>query len=342
MRRMAWRALGMGLALVAGIATWSDAQAQSSVESFYKGKTINMVVGYTSGGGFDIYARLLGRHMGRYIPGGPSFVTQNMPGAGGMKSGQYLYSIAPKDGLTMATFGRGVVMAPVFGHEAIDATKFTWIGSMTADVTVCLSRYTSQIKTWSDVMTKQYIVGGDGATNYTDMFARMIKNVFKADVKLVTGYPGGSEIRLAMERGEIDGTCGVSYESYKNTYGDNLRESKVNILVQTAVKSDPRLAGVPRIIDSITDPEQLQTVKLILGPDMARPFAAPPEIPADRKTALRGAFDKVMLDAELLAEAKKLNVNIDPTPGAEIDKMIGELYATSPAIVEKAKAAIAE
>ena len=195
---MAWRALGMGLALMAGIAIGSDAQAQSSVESFYKGKTINMVVGYTSGGGFDIYARLLGRHMGRYIPGAPSFVTQNMPGAGGMKSGQYLYSIAPKDGLTLATFGRGVVMAPVFGHEAIDATKFTWIGSMTADVTVCLSRYTSQIKTWSDVMTKQYIVGGDGATNYTDMFARMIKNVFKADVKLVTGYPGGSEIRLAQ------------------------------------------------------------------------------------------------------------------------------------------------
>jgi tripartite-type tricarboxylate transporter receptor subunit TctC len=320
---------------------WSASAAHSAgVEDFYKKRNMPFIIGYSSGGGYDVYARLLARHMGQKIPGSPVLTPQNMPGAGSLKAASYLAEVAPKDGSVIGTFGRGIPLAPLIDNAKFDATKMTWIGSITEDVSLCLSWHTSKIQTWNDVLSKPYTVGGEGSTSDPDVFARLIKNVFHADIRLVTGYPGTKDIGLAMQRGEVDGLCGISYSTVKNGYRKQLAEKQINILVQAALKKDPDLPNVPLLIDQ-AKPDQLEVLKLMLAPQvMARPIAAPPNVPADRKAALRKAFDDTMKDKGFLADAKKLNLDVNPTGGVEIEKIVAELYATPKAVIEKAKHAI--
>jgi len=330
----------IGLVLAAAV----SARAQS-VEEFYKGKTINVVIGYGVGGGYDLYGRLLARHLGKYIPGRPSLVPQNMTGAGSLRAAQYIYSVAPKDGTAIGTFGRTIATTPLLtpASAQFDGTKFTWLGSITNEVTTCATWHTSPVKTWKDLLEKEVTLGGEGPGADPDVYALLYKNVFGAKIKLVTGYHGTNDTMLAVERGEVDGLCGLSWSTLKSRHLQWMTEKKLNILIQAALVKQPELADVPLVTEVTKTREQLAIVKLFLtSQEMARPFAAPPDIPADRKAALIAAFDRTMKDPEFLAESQKLNMDVNPLDAKTMDELIAELYATPKGVLEKAAQAIAK
>jgi tripartite-type tricarboxylate transporter receptor subunit TctC len=310
-----------------------------SVEEFYRGKTVNLIIGYSVGGGYDLYGRLISRHIGKHIPGRPAIVPQNMTGAGSLRAAQYIYSVAPKDGTTFGTFGRTIATTPLLtpATAQFDGTKFTWLGSVTNEVSTCVTWHTSPVKTWNDVLAKEVAMGGEGPGADPDVYALLYKNVFGAKMKLVTGYHGTNDTTLAMERGEVDGLCGLSWSTMKARHQQWMNEKKLNIIIQAALRKQPELAAVPLASDLTQDREKLQILKLFLASqETARPFAAPPDIPADRKAALIRAFDATMKDPEFLAEAQKLNMDVNPLNAKGVDDILAELYATPKAVLEKA------
>ena len=329
-------------ALSVFVAAQYRVQAQGAgPEAFYKGRSVNMIIGYSVGGGYDLYARVLANHLGKHIPGNPTIVPQNMTGAGSAKAANYLYSVAPKDGTVIGTFSRSMAINPLIADAKFDGTKFTWLGSITNDVSTCISWHTSTIKTWDDLMKHQFTAGGEGAGADPDIFAQLYKNVFGAKIKLVTGYPGTADVVLAMERKEVDGLCGISWSTIKARHSDWLKNKQINILVQAALKKEPEISHVPLATDLTTTPEQLQILKLLLASQaMARPFAAPPDIPADRKAALQAAFDKTTNDPEFLKEAETRKLDVNPIPADQIDALLKELYATPKDVLAKAARAI--
>lgn len=333
-----WIALGLGL-----IATAAPASAQAqSVAEFYKGKTITVIVGYTAGGGYDLYARALARHMGRHLPGNPNFIIQNLTGAGSLNAANNIYNVAAKDGTVFGTFARGLAIEPLIGTARVqfEPTKFTWLGSGTNEISICATWHTSPIKTWQDALAKQFAVGGEGAGSDPDTYSAFVRNVFGVKLKLVTGYHGTSDIILAIERGEVDGRCGWSWSSIKSTRAAWIKEKKLNYLVHMSETKAPELPNVPLIAD-FANARQKQILKLVTSRQvMGRPFAAPPGIPADRRQALRRAFDATLKDPAFLAEADKLQLDVNPVTGEEIDRLIAELYTAPKDIVEEARAAI--
>jgi tripartite-type tricarboxylate transporter receptor subunit TctC len=328
--------------LLATVVAALPARAQS-VEEFYRGKTITLAIGFSTGGGYDLYARHLARHMGRHIPGRPNIVPQNMAGAGSLRAANFIYSAANKDGLTFGTFARTTGINPLLESGAtFDGTKFTWLGSVTNDISTCVTWHTSQVKTWQDFLEKPITLGGQGPSSEPDIFANLYRNLFGAKVKLVAGYPGTNEITLAMERGEVDGLCGLSWSTIKTRHAQWLRDGKMNILVQAAFQKVPEMGDVPLILDVTKDQETLQILRLFLAAqEMARPFAAPPGIPADRAAALTAAFDATMTDPEFLADAKKLDIDINPVSGPAISRLLTQLYATPKNVLQKAAQAVA-
>jgi tripartite-type tricarboxylate transporter receptor subunit TctC len=330
-------ATGVFAALVAlaGIAAADD------VADFYKGRDVSLVIGYSVGGGYDAYARLLARYIGKHIPGEASIIPQQMTGAGSLRSANYIYSVAAKDGSIFGTFSRSMGIAPLLGQAEFDSRKFTWLGSVTDDNTTCVMSNASAIKTWNDFLSKPSKLGGLGADADPDIWALLYKNVFGAKIQLVTGYPGTNDVTLAMERGEVDGLCGLSWSTIKTRHADWLTNHSVNIIVQAALKKEPEMASVPLATDLAANPQQLQTIKLLLASQaMARPFAAPPGIPDDRKQALIAAFDATMTDRDFLSEAQKLNFEVHPVSAATIDSLLADVYATPKDVIAKAAKAI--
>ena len=330
-------------ALLGALCVSVTAARAQSVEDFYKNKSVSLVVGFSVGGGYDLYARHLARHIGKHIPGKPSIVPQNMAGAGSLRAANFIYTAAPKDGTAVGTFSRTTGINPLLESGAtFDGTKFTWLGSVTDDTSLCITWHTSPVKTWKDFLEKPVTLGGQGPSSEPDIFARLYKNVFGAPIKLVAGYPGTNEIMLAMERGEVEGLCGLSWSTIKGRHAAWLRDKKINLLVQAAFRKEPEIGpDVPLVMEQAKSAEQTQILKLILAAqEMARPFAAPPDIPADRKAALIAAFDATMKDPEFLAEAKKLNLDVAPVGAAALDKLLAELYATPKDVVKKASEAI--
>ena len=315
----------------------------ADVASFYKGRTVTIDIGYSTGGGYDLYARVLARHLGDHIPGKPSVVPQNMPGAGSLKVVNYLANVAPKDGTVIATFARGMAMQPLFDKTGIefDAQKLNWIGSITNEVSVCAFRSDTGIKTWQDMLTKSYTVGGTGSGSDTDVFPDVLRHMFHMKIKLVTGYPGGSDVILAMERGEVDGRCGWSWSSVKSTKYDLYKKKEIVIPVQLALKKHPDLPDVPLVTEETKDPKELAALKLIFGrQSVARPYATAPGVPADRVAALRKAFDDTMKDPAFLAEAEKTKLEVEPVSGQEVQDLVAELYRSSPEVVKIAAEAV--
>jgi tripartite-type tricarboxylate transporter receptor subunit TctC len=312
------------------------------VEDFYKGRTITVLIGYSPGGSYDSAGRVLARHMGRYIPGNPSLVPQNMPGAGTLNLVNYLYNVAPKDGTVFGIFARGMAMEPLIGgtNAKFDATKLTWIGSAANEISLCATFASSPVKTWRDALTQNFTVAGNGSGSDPDVFANVLRNAFGVKNRLISGYPGSAEISLAMERGEIDGRCGWSWSSIKAEKAQWLAEHKLNLIVQLALEKAADLPGVPLITEFATDDRQRQILKLIFSRQtMGRPFAGPPGIPADRAEALRKAFDLTMKDPEFLAEAQTRGLEINPVSGHDVEKLIAELYATPKDVVAEAREA---
>jgi tripartite-type tricarboxylate transporter receptor subunit TctC len=331
------RRLTVGALALVFVATAPVVSFAAGVADFYKGKTVRVVIGYSVGGGYDTYARLLAKYLGRHIPGNPEVIAENMPGAGSVKAALYLYSAAPKDGTVIGTFGRSVPVDPLINpsHARFDATKLSWLGSVTSDVSLALSWHTSPIKTWEDVYTQEFVVGGNQAGSDPDVFALATKGIFGAKIRLVTGYPGSTDIALAMERGEVAGMFGMSYSTLASRHPEWISQHKVHILLQAALKKDPDLPNVPLIMDYAKTDMQKKLVKLLVASQaIARPFAAPGGIPADRLAALRKAFAETVADPEFLADAKTQKLDVNPTSGEEIEALLNELYATPPRLLK--------
>jgi tripartite-type tricarboxylate transporter receptor subunit TctC len=330
----------VGPLVVAGMAPARAADA-NAVANFYKGKTIQVLVGFGPGGGYDLYARTLARYMGKHIPGNPTMVPQNMPGAGGVKAMNYLYNVARKDGTVIGTFARGLVVEPLLGHAQgtqFEAAKYSWIGSVSNEVSVCAFWYNSGINNWDDLTKKPSTIGASAAGADSEIFPTVLKNMFKLPTKVVTGYSGGgADINLGMQRGEVKGRCGWSWSSLLSQSKPLLDGKKINIVLQLALEKHEDLPNVPLVMDLPTTPQNKAALKLIASrQSIARPFAAPPGIPAERLAALRAAFDATMKDPAFLAEAKKLDLEVRPVPGAEVEKLIKEIYASPPEVVKLA------
>lgn len=330
---MKFKALGsLAAAAALTVLPISAGQAQS-VADFYKGKTIELLIGYSPGGGYDTYARTIARHMSKHIPGNPTIVPKNQPGAGSLKLTNFLFNVAPKDGTTFGTIGRGIPMEPLLGGEGtqFDAKEFNWIGSANDEVSICVAWHTTGIEKFEDLYEKELVVGGTGSGADTDTFPLLIKNVLGAKIKLISGYPGGSDILLAMERGEVGGRCGWSWSSVKSRRMDWIREGKVNILLQMSLAKHPDIPEVPLVMDLAETREQKQIFRLMFARQrMGRPYVAPPGVPEERVAALRKAFMDTMKDPEFLAEAKKAKLEITPVSGEEIQTLIDELYEDTP------------
>lgn len=327
---------------VAAIVIWAATAgtAASAEGDFYAGKTVQIVVGFTAGGGFDLYARALARHMGRHIPGAPAVIVQNMPGAGSLRAANYIYNAAPNDGTMIAGFAPGVVIAPMLGLNEgayFDAPKFTWLGSMAQDISICAFNATAGVASWQDMQTKPTTIGASdgGAESY--VFPNMLRQLFNLPFKIVEGYPGSNEIVLAMERREVDGRCGWSWASLQSQNASLLSNHEIDITLQLALKKDKALQDVPLVTDLTNDPLKNAVLKLVLSRQtIARPFAAPPAIPAERAQQLRQAFGETMKDPEFLEDADKLNLEIDPVSGTDIAALLGEISASPHDVIDLA------
>jgi tripartite-type tricarboxylate transporter receptor subunit TctC len=328
--------------IVLVIPIWMASYVGANAGVTFAGRTISVIVGFSPGGAYDLYARVLSRHIGRHLPGNPTVIVQNMPGAGGLRAANYLYQAAPKNGTVFGTFARGVVIGPLFGEGAFDSTQFTWLGSISDDVNVCVSWYTSDVKMWNDLLTHHFTVAGQGPHADTDVYANLVKNLFGAPIRLVSGYPGSNDIALAMERGEVDGVCALSYSTVKSTFRDRLENNQINIVFQAGLKKAPDLPNVPLLLDFARDDRQRAVLKLVMGVQgMARPFVAPPGLAPEIRDDLRRAFDDTMHDPAFLDEAKTMNLEVNPASGPDVDTLVGELYRTPKGIIEEVRQAIA-
>jgi tripartite-type tricarboxylate transporter receptor subunit TctC len=311
--------------------------------AFYAGKSIDLDIGYSVGGGYDLYGRLLARHIGKHIPGNPTIVPKNMEGAGSLRLANYLYAAAPRDGTVFGTTARGIAFDPLLDQNGAqyDATKFSWIGSANNEVSVCVALKSAGVTKFDELYTKTLTIGSTGTADDTYQFPAVINNVLGTKFKIVTGYPGGNDVSLAMERGEVAGRCGWSWSSVMTTRPAWVANKTITVLVQLSLAKHPDLPNVPLIMDEAKTDEQLQIFRLIFSRQtMGRPYFAPPGIPADRLAALRKAFDDTMADKEFLADAEKNKFEINPVSGEQIEALVKEGYATPPEVVKKAVAAL--
>jgi tripartite-type tricarboxylate transporter receptor subunit TctC len=311
--------------------------AQNAAD-FYRGRSIDLYIGYSAGGGYDVYARALARHMGRFIPGTPAIVPKNMPGAGSLVLGNWLYNVAPRDGTAFGTIARGVAFEPLLGSTKaqFDAARFGWIGSMNEEVSVCAAWHTSGFTRLEEVVQREFTVGGSGPAADTDQFPKVLNGTIGTRFKIVTGYPGGNDIDLAMERGEVMGRCGWSWSSVVATHKSWLDEGKISILVQLSLSRHPDLPNVPLVMSFARTDEQKQILRLVFARQpMGRPFLAPPGIPPDRLSALRDAFMATMTAPAFLAEAGKMQLEINPVAGGAVQEIVREVYQTPQPVVRR-------
>jgi tripartite-type tricarboxylate transporter receptor subunit TctC len=327
--------------LAASLPSLGLAQAPAD---FYRGKTVDLVIAYSSGGGYDSYARLLAKHMGRHIPGNPQVVPRNMPGAGGMRAANWLQSAAANDGLVFAATSRAMAFEPLLGNKAAkyDPIKITYIGSANDEVSACFAWHKSGVKTFKDVQERELVVGSGGTADDTYQFPAILNNMFGAKFKIITGYPGGNEINLAVERGEVGGRCGIPWSTVKASHAYWLRDKSINVLMQFSLAKHPDLPEVPLVMDLARNDEERQILRLIFGRQvMGRPYVAPAGVPKDRADALRAAFMATMKDKDFLADVDKARFEVTPVSGDELQKMVLDIYtSTPPAVAQKAMAVV--
>lgn len=318
-----------GLALTAAmVGAFAAPAAAQSVESFYKGKTVDMFIGYSAGGGYDTYGRIVARYMGKHIPGSPNMLPKNLPGAGSLLLVNQLYNTLPKDGTVIGIFARAAAWEPLFGNQQakFDPTKLNWLGSGNNEVSICGFWHTAGLTSTEQFMTTPLVVGGTGPGADTDNFPLTLNNVLGTKLKLITGYPGGNDVNIAIERGEVQGRCGWSWSSVKSTRPDWLSEKKIFIPVQFALAKHADLPDVPLVLDLAKTDDQRKILEVIFSAQpMGRPFATGPNVPAERVKALREAFDATFKDKEFLAEAEKAKLEIDPVSGAEVEAIVNKV-----------------
>lgn len=337
-RPMSWLGAA-GLALISVVTARAD-----SVSDFYAGKTLSLIVGLPPGGGYDTYVRVLARHYGRFIPGHPSIVPSNMPGAGSLLSANYIYSKAAPDGLALAMFASSAVMEPLLGNKAalFDATKFSWIGSMSQDAAYCGVWAGADVATtFDEMMTKETIIGGGATAAITYQHPMVLKNVLHANIRVIAGYGGTRDLVLAMHRGEVNGMCGLFGSSIKAQFADDVQSGRLKLFIQMGPKRSDEFGKVPSVFDYAKTDEDRSVLdvhfkQLLLG----RPLAGPPGIPADRLKALRTALLATMKDPEFLAEATKVGLDIDPATAEEVEALLKQFATFPPDVFRKAQEAI--
>jgi tripartite-type tricarboxylate transporter receptor subunit TctC len=337
------------IALARGGALAQDA-TQDVVAQFYKGKQITVIVGSSAGGGYDIYARLLSRHIAKYIPGNPTMVVSNMAGAGSNAAAAHVYNVAPKDGTVVGALQNSAVLDALL--DALlgdtrrlrhDATKFVHLGSATIDHYVCIARADAPVKSFGELLAQELIIGASQPGTSTRDYPAMLNNMAGTRIRLVSGYPGTREILLAIEKDEVKGLCGFSWSSLQAQRPDWLKSGFIRVLVQEHDKGNPTInkMGVPLAVDFAKTPENRKVMELIYSSEtFGRPYMVSPGVPAERVAALRAAFMAAMRDKELLTEAEKIGLVIDPISGEELQTLAEKIYATPASIVEQAKQAM--
>jgi tripartite-type tricarboxylate transporter receptor subunit TctC len=316
----------------------SAASAETPAE-FFKGKTVELYLAYSAGGGYDLYARMVARHLGRHIPGNPQIVAKNMEGAGGLRLANWLYQQAPRDGTVIGATSRNIAFEPLIGNKGAqyDSSKFAWLGSANNEVSTCVAWHTSGVTTIEDAQKRELIIGAIGTADDTFQYPSLLNHTIGTKFKIVPGYPGNNDISVALERGEVAGRCGWSWSSVKSTRSAWLQEKKINILVQVALSKHPDLPNVPLIMDLAKSDEQRQMFRLIFARQvMGRPFQSTPGVPADRLRALQTAFMDTMKDPAFLAEAAKLKFEITPVSGPDIEKLVTDILKMPPELAQRA------
>ena len=338
MRR--WRALA--LALVAACAASGAARAES-VADFYRGKRITMILSAGAGGGYAAYMQLFAPYFAKRIPGQPNIVIQNMPGAGGIRAMMFLDTAAPRDGSTLGFVHSSVPFAPLYGIKGagFDPRAMQWIGSLDATTAICVSWTASGVTTWRDLMEKTFIVGGTGAGSQMETMPAMIGKLFGARIKVVSGYTGGADVYLAMERGEVQGRCGGVVSSIRSTRPDWFPEHKVSVPVVVAMERNPAFPDAPALGELARDEKTRRVLRLVLAPlSMDRPLLAPRGVPAERVAALRTAFHEAMNDPDFIAEAGKAELEIEEVSGARVQATIEDAFKMPPDVVAAAREAM--
>jgi len=327
-----------------------SALAQDSVAQFYKGRQITVIVGSSPGGGYDIYARLLARHLPKHVPGNPNAVVTNMPGAGSNASVAHIYNVAAKDGTFIGAPQNSAIMDSLFDvllgtnrRLRHDATKLIYIGSATTDHYVCIARADAPVKSFKDALKQEFLIGASQPGTSTRDYPAMLNNTTGAKIKQVSGYPGTREITLAMEKNEVHGLCGFSWSSLNAQKPDWVKSGFIRVIVQEHDKGNPEInkMGVPLAVDFATSPENRKIMELIYSSEtFGRPYMLAPDVPADRVVALRKAFMDAMKDPDLLAEAQRIGLAIDPISGEDLQKLAADIFATPAPFVEKVKDAL--
>jgi len=325
------------------LALGMPAQADELAD-FYKGKNVTIMVGHQVGTGFDIYARALAPHLTRHIPGNPNIVVQNMVGASGIVAANWLANVAPKDGTVMATFVHTVAFEPVFGNAKAqyDPAKLAWIGNMEESIGVCGVSKASGIEKFDELLAKETVFGATGATGPLGVFAQAVRNLTGAKLKVVYGYKGSAEVKLAMNRGEVQGICGLPMSTIKSFWGDEYRAGQFKPIIQLSGKPQGDLKGIPHVNGFAKTAEDRQVFDLIFGAQaLGRIYVSPPGQPPARVKALRDGLANAMKDPKFLADAEKAKIDIDPKSGEEVAELVAKFSAVPPAVVERAKKAIA-
>ena len=312
---------------------------ESVSQDFYKGANVRFIVGYPTGATFDTYSRLLSRHMPRHIPGRPNMIIQNMPGAGSLTATNYLANVAPKDGSVIGMPNPVNTVEPLLNPTVarFDPRKFSWIGSMNTEISTC-GFWGAKVSTFEDLRTKNVVVGSTGPSAGSTLDSRLIAGVLGLNFKIVTGYPGLAEARLAAQQGEVDGHCGLTVSSLKADLWADFKKGVAKVPLQMGLKKHPDLPDVPNAFDMVKTDEDRQVLTLIFGPwTYGRPVIGPEGVPADRLAILRTAFMAAIKDPEFTKEAEKLSLEIQPLGPEEIQKTLAEIYRTPASVVERTR-----
>lgn len=330
-------AAGVGLTMMA-----AGAPAHAA-DDFYKGKTLRLIVGYAPGGGYDVYARFAVRHMARLLPGKPSVVAQNMPGAGSARAAQYLMVSAPQDGTVLGTVGQNLPLDQALsaGKTKYDTRRFNWIGNIIDGNNVMFVWHTTGVKSVEDAKTKEVFLSATGVTSTSVQYPRVLNNMFGTKFKIITGFGGGTELNLAIERGETQGRGSTGWSNIKAVTPQYLADKKINIILQMGLKREKDLPDVPLLIDLARNPAERRVLELIsAGVDIGRPILTTPGVPAVRVKLLRDTFDAALADKQFLAEAAKARMDISPVRGEDVQKIVENIVSAPPDIVNLVEAAM--
>ena len=333
----------VGAVCSVALAVFTSTARADEVSDFYGGRTVQIVVGHESGTGFDLYARTLARHIGRHIPGRPTIVVQNMPGASGLSAYNWLANVAPRDGSVLATAAYTVPFEPLLGNNAarFDASKLSWIGNMDASVSICGVSKASGIGNFDELLSREIAIAGTGSAGPLSQSSRALRELVGAKLKVIDGYKGSASVKLAIERGEVDGVCGISLSTVKTQYKDVYEGGAFRLILQLGSEPHPELRNVPHVYFYAKTDEDRRVFDILFGSQgLGRSYVAPPDIPAQRLARLRDSFEATMMDGDFLADAEKGALDLRPQSGEKVQTFIEHIYASAPSVAARARQAI--